>query len=266
LPTSPGRPATGLWIVPKGIKLMQNQTGILYGIGVGPGDPELLTLKAVRVLSMVDVVFTAASSKNAYSLAVNIARPHIPAATPVRHLAFPMTRDRRQTRAAWKANAREIGAVLETGQSAAFLTLGDPMTFSTFGYILKWIRRLFPAAAVETVPGITSYQASAAALNRPLVEGEQSLLILSGANGGRRLMERPVAPDTVVFMKAYRNINDICQVLEKADMLTHSAGVVACGLPDQEIVHDIQTLQTRAPNYWTLIIAKKSTDDDPQTE
>jgi precorrin-2/cobalt-factor-2 C20-methyltransferase len=245
---------------------MQNQTGTLYGIGVGPGDPELLTLKAVRVLSMVDVVFTAASSKNAYSLAVNIARPHIPATTTVRHLAFPMTRDRRQTRAAWEANARQIGAALEAGQNAAFLTLGDPLTFSTFGYILKWIRRLFPAVTVETIPGITAYQASAAALNTPLVEGEQSLLVMSGANGGHRLLERPVAPDTVVFMKAYRNVNGICQALAKADMLAHSAGVVACGLPDQEIVHDIQTLQTRAPNYWTLIIAKKSALDDPQTE
>jgi precorrin-2/cobalt-factor-2 C20-methyltransferase len=245
---------------------MQSESGTLYGIGVGPGDPELLTLKAVRVLATVDVVFTAASSRNDYSLAVNIARPHIPAATPVRHLAFPMTRDRRQTRAAWEANAREIGAVLEAGRSAAFLTLGDPLTFSTFGYILRWIRRLFPSAGVMTVPGITSYQASAAALNRPLVEGEQSLMVLSGANGGHRLLERPVAPDTVVFMKAYRNIEGICQALEKADMLAHSTGVVACGLPEQEIVHDIQTLQTRAPNYWTLIIAKKSTADDPQAE
>ena len=237
---------------------MSTQPGTLYGIGVGPGDPELLTLKAVNVLKAVDIVFTAASTKNDYSLAVNIARDHIPAATEIRALAFPMTKDRAETRRAWEANAKTIAAATAAGRKAAFLTLGDPLTFSTFGYVLKYIRRLYPELPVVTVPGITSYQASAAALNMPLVEGEQSLLVLSGANGGARLDRQMAQPDTVVFMKAYRNVPGICTALENTGMLAHSAGVVRCSQPEEEIVGDVKALESRSPNYWTLIIARKT--------
>ncbi len=237
---------------------MNTQPGTLYGIGVGPGDPDLLTLKAVKVLKRVDIIFTAASTKNDYSLAVNIAREHIPAQTEIHALAFPMTKDRAETRKAWEANARTIAAATVAGRQAAFLTLGDPLTFSTFGYILKYMRRLFPDHPVVTVPGITSYQASAAALNMPLVEGEQSLLVVSGAYGGDRLARQIQQPDTVVFMKAYRNVPGICTALENTGMLAHSAGVVRCSQPEQEIVGDVKTLESRSPNYWTLIIARKT--------
>ncbi|MDJ0666470.1 MAG: precorrin-2 C(20)-methyltransferase [Desulfobacterales bacterium] len=245
---------------------MTIKPGTLYGIGVGPGDPDLLTVKAIHVLQKVDIVYTAASTKNDYSLAVNIARAHIPAETEIRTLAFPMTKDRHATHQAWEANARTIAAVTAAGRQAAFLTLGDPLTFSTFGYILKYMRRLFPDLPVVTVPGITAYQASAAALNMPLVEGEQSLLVVSGAYGGNRLAGQIEKPDTVVFMKAYRNVNGICAALENADMLAHSAGVVRCSLPEQEIVADVKTLESRSPNYWTLIIARKTDPYAPQEE
>ncbi len=245
---------------------MTTQPGTLYGIGVGPGDPDLLTLKAVKILKTVDVVFTAASTKNDYSLAVNIARDHIPARTEVRALAFPMTKDRTETRRAWEANARTIAAITAAGRPAAFLTMGDPLTFSTFGYILRYMRRLFPDHPVVTVPGITSYQASAAALNMPLVEGEQSLLVLSGADGGSRLDRQINPPDTVVFMKAYRNVPGICTALENTDMLAHSTGVVRCSQPEQEIVDDVKALASRSPNYWTLIIARKTDPYAPRED
>lgn len=237
---------------------MTTRPGTLYGIGVGPGDPDLLTLKAVNVLKAVDIVFTAASTKNDYSLAVNIAREHIPAATEIHALAFPMTKNRAETRRAWEANAKTIAETTAAGRQAAFLTLGDPLTFSTFGYVLKYIRRLYPELPVVTVPGITSYQASAAALNMPLVEGEQSLLVVSGAYGGDRLAQQIQQPDTVVFMKAYRNVPGICTALENTGMLANSAGVVRCSQPEQEIVDDVKSLESRAPNYWTLIIARKT--------
>ena len=237
---------------------MSKQNGKLYGIGVGPGDPDLLTLKAVKVLQKVSVVFTAASSKNDYSLALEIARAHIPADARVRPLAFPMTRDIAAKKAAWAANADIVADYLHQGRDAAFLTLGDSLTFSTFGYLLRQIRDRYPDLDVETVPGITSYQASAAALNMPLVEGEESLLVLSGAEGGSRLREQTFSPDNVVFMKAYRNVPSICEALDEAGMLGQAAGVVSCSLPGEELIRDVKDLLRREPNYWTLIIAKKS--------
>ena len=236
---------------------MTQKTGKLYGIGVGPGDPDLLTLKAVKVLQRVSAVFTAASSKNDYSLALEIARPHIPRRALVRSLAFPMTRDEAVKKTAWDANAAEVVDFLKKGLDAAFLTLGDALTFSTFGYLLRQIETRHPEVAIETVPGITSYQASAAALNMPLVEGEESLLVLSGAEGGDRLREQQNTPDNVVFMKAYRNVPSICAALDEAGMLRQAAGVVRCSLPEEELIRDVSALVDRTPNYWTLIIAKK---------
>ena len=116
---------------------MNDKKGTLYGIGVGPGDPELITMKAVKILNRVDIVYAAASTKNNHSLAVNIAGPHIPENTAVKMLRFPMTSDKNETRKAWKTHARTIIAELEKGLDVAFLTLGDSMTYSTYGYILK---------------------------------------------------------------------------------------------------------------------------------
>jgi precorrin-2/cobalt-factor-2 C20-methyltransferase len=244
---------------------MNTKTGALFGIGVGPGDPELITLKSVRILNNVDVVFAAASTKNSYSLAVSVAKPHIPEATSVKKLAFPMSKDKKVTEQAWQENTRVILKELEQGKDVAFITLGDPMTYSTFGYILRHIQAMAPHVDVKTIPGITSYLASAACLNTPLVEGDEALLILSGVKGGERLRQVSGHPENVVFLKAYRNIKDIIAAIKEADMLDNSAGLINCGLPDEEIVKDIQELEDRSPDYWTLLIAKQTKNHGTET-
>ncbi|MBW2099624.1 MAG: precorrin-2 C(20)-methyltransferase [Deltaproteobacteria bacterium] len=236
---------------------MNNQAGTLYGIGVGPGDPDLITLKSVKILNRVDVVFAAASAKNNHSLAVSIAKPHLPEKTPVIMLPFLMSKNEDETQAAWQNNARTIIKELEQGKDVAFLTLGDSMTYSTYGYILAHIKRLAPHISVQSIPGITSYQAAAARLNTPLVEGEESFLLLSGVKGGDHLRQLSGKPDSVVFLKAYRNVKDITSALDEADMIENSVGVTKCGQPNEEIVRDIRVLNDRKPDYWTLIMAKK---------
>ncbi|HHP7234112.1 MAG TPA: precorrin-2 C(20)-methyltransferase [Desulfobacterales bacterium] len=243
---------------------MKKETGILYGLGVGPGDPELITLKAARVLNSADVVYAAASSKNTYSLAVSIARPHIPDLTPVKMMHFPMTKDRSKTERAWQKNARILVEELQQSKIVAFITLGDSMTYSTFGYILQYVQQLDPNVPVISVPGITSYQASAACLNDPLVEGEEALLIVSGVNGGECLRRFAVAPDNLVFMKAYRNMPDITAALGEFNLLEGSVAVKNCGLPDQEIVTDIRELENCPPNYWTLILSRRRKRNVPE--
>ena len=101
---------------------------VLYAVGVGPGDPDLITLKAVKALNSSAVVFAAASTKNDYSLALSIAAPHMRPDTPVEHLGFPMTKDAAVLEAAWQANAQAVLQALDQGRDAAFITLGDPMT------------------------------------------------------------------------------------------------------------------------------------------
>ncbi len=240
---------------------MKKNIGTLYGISVGPGDPELITLKAARLLGKVDMVFAAASTKNTHSLAMAIAAPHIPEETVVKKLHFPMTRDKARLRRAWKAHARTLIAVLEQGRHVAFLTLGDALTYSTFGYIVRHIRAMAPHVPIETVPGITSYQAAAARLNTVLVEGEEALMIVSGATGGRRLREFNGKPENIVFLKAYRNVADIRTALDENGAYTTRVGIVNCGLSGEEIIKDMDALSRREPNYWTLIIAKKDRKD-----
>lgn len=233
-------------------------TGILYGIGVGPGDPELLPIKAARLLGDVDRIFTAASTRNDYSRAVEIVRPHIPAATPVEKLAFPMSKERAVMVNAWQRHAARIATVLEEGEKAAFLTLGDPLIYSTYGYILRHLKAGWPHLRVCTVPGITSYQAAAAAVNQPLVEGEEALLILSGIHGGERLATMGAPPENVVFMKAYRHVPSIRTALAQAGLDEGGLAVVDCSLESQKIYTDLQDLAQQPPNYWTLIIAKRN--------
>ena len=233
-------------------------TGTLYGIGVGPGDPELMTLKSVNILKHVDIVFAAASAKNDYSLAVRIARPHIPETTQVKMLPFPMTKDENETRKAWLENAKAIIHDLEQGKDAAFVTLGDSLTYSTFGYILKNIKNLAPKIHIESIPGITSYQAAASRVNLPLVEGEETLMIMSGVNGGGCLRNFNQKPENIVFLKAYKNIDDIVDSIKESDFIQKSVGITSCGLPEEKIVTDINEFSTMPPDYWTLIIAKQN--------
>ena len=240
---------------------MTKKTGTLYGIGVGPGDPDLITMKAVKILNQVDIVFAAASTKNDHSLAVNIAREHIPDSATVIRLKFPMTRDKNKTRRAWKAHSQTIIAELEKGKKVAFLTLGDSLTYSTYGYILKYVQTMAPHLEVQTVPGITSYQAAAARLNTPLVEGEESLMVVSGVNGGNRLRELCGKPENVVFLKAYRNVSDIKAAIDETGKYPLCVGIKSCGLPDEEIVNDIEELSQRKPDYWTLILTKQATNN-----
>ncbi|MFA5904726.1 MAG: precorrin-2 C(20)-methyltransferase [Desulfobacula sp.] len=233
-----------------------NHTGKLFGVGVGPGDPELLTMKAVRVIKTADVIFTAASTKNTYSLAVEIASPYISADVPVNTLSFPMTKDIKTTETAWTENAKIIADTLKKGLTAVFLTLGDPTTYSTFGYILKKMKCIMPEADIETVPGITSFHAASARLNRILVEGEESLLITSGAFGGDRI--RNVAGvENVAIVKAYKNIKDINQALKDTGLYKRSVAVSKCGRDHEEIINEIDELENREPDYWTLILASK---------
>lgn len=127
---------------------MAAQPGTLYGLGVGPGDPELITLKALEVLKRVPVVFAAGSTKNDYSLALNVAAQYLPAGTEIKQLGFPMTDDEAVLQAYWQDNARQVLTVLNSGRDAAFVTIGDPLTYSTYAYLLRTLKEMAPQARV----------------------------------------------------------------------------------------------------------------------
>lgn len=238
-----------------------NRPGVLYGLGVGPGDPELLTLKAARVLSSVTAVFAAASSKNDHSIALSIAGPHLrPGVVPVL-LSFPMTRDRAELEAAWERNGREVAEVLRSGRDAAFLTLGDPLLYSTFGYLLPVVRRLLPDAEVAAVPGVTSFQAAAAATLTVLAEDRETLCVAPGTAGVKRLGEVLDAADNTVILKAYRNFADIRGLIAERGRTGQALFVSRLGHADETVHRDLSAAPDK-PDYLSLcLIGKKDRQD-----
>jgi precorrin-2/cobalt-factor-2 C20-methyltransferase len=235
---------------------MTPKIGTLYGIGVGPGDPDLITLKAVRVLQRVPHIFASCSTKNSYSLALNIVRPHLNGAG-IEHLPFPMTRDSQVLSAAWEKNAARVLEVLNSGADAAFVTLGDPLTYSTFGYLLKTLKRLNPEVRGVTIPGITSYSAAAARTHIPLTEGEESFVLVSGAQGAARLREVVDQSDNIVILKTYRHFEEIYRTLEELDLLDRAVCVSHCGLEGEAVVENLRDFKGQSVPYLSMIIIKK---------
>ena len=235
---------------------MTTKAGTLYGIGVGPGDPELITLKALKVLHRVPHIFAACSTKNSYSLALSIVRCHLNGAG-IEHLPFPMSKDARVLQEAWEQNAQRVLEVLSTGRDAAFVTLGDPLTYSTFGYLLKTLKRLNPAVDIVTIPGITSYSAAAALTHIPLTEGEESFYLVSGALGAAQLKEVIDKSDNIVILKTYRYFDEIFQVLEDMDLLDRTTCISRCGLEGETIVENLRDLKGRELPYLSMVIIKK---------
>lgn len=235
---------------------MTQKQGTLYGIGVGPGDPELITLKALKILEKRPHIFAATSSKNTYSLALDIIHSHLNGA-PVEQLPFPMTRDPEALQKAWDQCALRVLDVLNQGSDAAFITLGDPLTFSTFGYLLKTIKGLDPRVEVVTIPGITSYHAAAALTQTPLGEGEESFLVVSGALGAAKLRQAVDKTDTVVLLKTYRHADDILTALEELGLLDRAVCISRCGLDGETIVQDLRSLKGQPLPYLSMIIVRK---------
>jgi precorrin-2/cobalt-factor-2 C20-methyltransferase len=231
--------------------------GTLYGVGVGPGDAELVTVKATKVLGQVAVVFAAASSNNNYSLAVQIAAPYLKQGVPVERLGFPMSRDKKMLADAWEENGRKVVETLKQGKDAAFITLGDPLIYSTFGYILETIRETDPDIPIKIIPGVTSYQAGAAAAGRILVEADESYAVISGAAGARRLKQVIDHTDSVVMLKVYRNYREILDTLDELDLTAGSVLISRCGLDGEEIVRNLKDRDHTAPPYMSLLIIRK---------
>lgn len=159
--------------------------GRFFGIGVGPGDPELLTLKGHRVLREVQVICSPRSAADRESIALSIARRFAGEGCEVLELVFPMSKDGENLERCWLEAARSIIRRLEQGKDVAFVTLGDPGLYSTYAYLVEKLRLLRPGVEIETIPGVTAFLACAAARNTPLARGEEKLAVLGGLQPGR---------------------------------------------------------------------------------
>jgi precorrin-2/cobalt-factor-2 C20-methyltransferase len=229
--------------------------GKFWGVGVGPGDPELLTLKAVRVLHEADSIYAASSEGKDKSVALTIATPHLNGGR-VERLGFPMTRDEEVKQRAWRENAERVLTDLRRGETVCFLTLGDPLTYSTFGYLMQAVREMEPEVEVRVAPGVSAVQAAAAASGEILVEGEETLTVVSGAEGGKRLEEALDTADCVAVLKVYKNFEDIRETLRRRGLLDRAVMVSRCGMGGDSVVRDVAGYQG-TPEYFSLILVRQ---------
>lgn len=227
--------------------------GVLFGIGVGPGSPDLMTLRAVDRLGRADVILAAASPRNEHSVALSIARPYLKSGVETLRLDFPMTRDKAVLQEAWDKNAALTAAQVRQGKNAAFLTLGDPLVYSTFGYLLRTVRALVPGLPVDIVPGITSFQAAAAHTGTVLCEGGEALHVLPGILDGETLKDCLDHPGRAVILKAYRNFPAIRASLQAAGRADDAVFVSHLGLEGETVCRGLAGVDK--PPYLSLVIA-----------
>lgn len=187
--------------------------GKFYGVGVGPGDPQLLTLQAVKVLQTVDLVAIPKSKMERESVAWDIAKVHCPANVRLVELEMPMTSDKHVLVKAWRDGAQTLLVELKQGKSVAFITLGDPSLYSTYSYLLNILQEELPQECISTVPGITAMAAAAARINLPLATGDEPLLILPSTDDVGQFLDFP----NLVLMKVSRRLPEILTLLEERE-------------------------------------------------
>ncbi|MCQ2443442.1 MAG: precorrin-2 C(20)-methyltransferase [Oscillospiraceae bacterium] len=230
---------------------MKKKTAILYGVGIGPGDPELLTLKAARLLHEADVIAAPDTGREART-ALNIVREHI-AGKPILNCPAPMTRDRFTLERAWNQSADAICAQLEEGKTVVFITLGDPTIYSTYLYIQRLV--LQRGYSAELVPGVPSFCAAAAKLNLSLCEGEQRLLIVPSSYNG--LEESLNVPANKVFMKTGHQLAQLQDTLRQRGQLDKASLVVNCGLEGERVEAEFAQSEPQA-GYFSIVILRES--------
>jgi precorrin-2/cobalt-factor-2 C20-methyltransferase len=225
--------------------------GKFYGVGVGVGDKEELTLKAVRVLKSADVLVLPEAKKNEGSTAFEIVREYLGENTEKLFLEFPMLEDVKEKERSRKENADRIKEELEKGKNVVFLTIGDPMIFSTYTYILEYLGETHK---VETVPGITSFGSMASKLNIPLVIGDEDLKIVS-LNKDTDIHKEIENSTNIVFMKLSRNFERLKEALRDTGNLENSILISNCGKENEEIITDID--KAEKVHYFSTLILKK---------
>lgn len=221
--------------------------GILYGVGVGPGDPELLTMKAVRILREADVI--AAPDTGGEKTALGICKEYI-AGKPILLCDMPMLRDKALLARKYDSAADEICSILDSGRNVAFITLGDPTVYSTYLYVHQRVRARGYTA--ELVPGVPSFCAAAARLGESLCEAAEPLTIIPASN--REIDTFLDLPGTKVLMKTGRAMAQVKRTLSERRVSVQS--VENCGLAGERVFRSLDEIDTEA-GYFSIVVVKE---------
>ncbi len=231
--------------------------GKFYGVGIGPGDPEYLTLRAVSVFRSVDVVFTVTGPNSDFSISEAVVRSVGGVKAQFHKLVFSMSRDAKTRQEQIERNTAVIEEALSRGLDCAFATLGDAMTYSTLGYILSLLVSRHPDLHTEVVPGITSYCTLAAHSRHILVENGERLRVIPAFKPDMAdSLEFPPGT-TTVLMKTYHSRARLMERIRREKDVRVIYGE-RLGMPDEFITDDIDVIAARPEEYLSLMFVKKA--------
>ncbi|TVQ44833.1 MAG: precorrin-2 C(20)-methyltransferase [Gloeocapsa sp. DLM2.Bin57] len=232
--------------------------GILYGVSVGTGDPELITLKGLKILQNSPVVAFPAGVGNKPGIAAQIIADWLKPTQRTLALNFPYVQDLTVLSQAWCQAATQVWECLAQNQDVAFACEGDVSFYSTFTYLAQNLQQMYPQVKVEAIPGVTSPLAAAAVLGIPLTLRDQKLAILPALYSMTELENTLQWADVVVLMKVSSVYTQVWQILAKYNLLSQAMVVERATFPNQIVYRDLPNLPYLKLSYFSLLIVSKS--------
>jgi precorrin-2/cobalt-factor-2 C20-methyltransferase len=233
------------------------QKGRFIGVGVGPGDPELMTVKAWRALQSAPVISFLVNEQGR-SQSKEIAQPALESVSEKAleiPISMPMLTERKAANAAYDLGASEIQAHLNNGLDVLFLCEGDPLFYGSFTYLLD---RLSSEFTCEVIPGITSVNAASATLVHPLTMLKESFAVMNGRHSDEQIINALKQHDSVVIMKAGQARPRLLALLEQSGRIHEAQYLEYIGRENQRIVQDVTTLEAEAGPYFSLFVVTSS--------
>lgn len=241
---------------------MSNPT--LYCVGCGPGDPDLLTLKAINIIKDAEIIYTPTARENKPSVALSIIERFLNKETEVRQLIFPMTKDYNKLKEHWKDNSKKIATSVRDGKKTVYLTVGDPSLYSTWIYIHRELNQEYKDIEVEIIPGITSIFSFSAEIKTAIGEGEEIIGIIPACYNLDRLKTAAQCCDTLVFLKDGRYFNSVIDTLMESSFPEDSDIFIAQNVTTTEesiqkrkLVEVAKDKTESNDKYFSIMIAKK---------
>lgn len=233
---------------------------ILWGVGVGPGAPDLVTLRAIAILRKADVLALPRSNDFGESTAWSIVKEHVDSSAQQERLflTFPMSNDPARVRPYWDRALVEIGARVSAGRSIAFVTEGDPTIYSTFIYLHREAPKRWPGLRVEVVPGVTSVTAVPAVAGMAMADGRERIAIVPAAYGVDDADDLFRKFDTVVFMKMGPQLGQVVAALERNGLIDRAVYVAKATMNGERVVRDVREVAgERGDCFAMIVVAQK---------
>jgi precorrin-2/cobalt-factor-2 C20-methyltransferase len=239
--------------------------GTFYVVGVGPGDPQLLTLKAAKILESCQVWFVPSAFENGGSMALKIAEGAVKSSgKKILSHRFPMKQIHRgqevdqEVKTAWREATDTILSYLNSGQDVVFPTLGDPAIYSTGFYVCETLQESGQAVQIEIVPGVSAIGAASAVANLPLCLGDEKLVVIPATFENERIREMLQLCDVAVFMKVYKVMPRLVSLLEDLNLIDNAVLVERCSLGDQRVWTDVRKAVDVELHYFSTMVVRKS--------